>query len=205
MIVLAISMWPGVSGPMAQLLGLSSGQNFSTAYALAFCAGVFFPPRLRWVLPLGMLVIINILTNLHYGVSPLDRYLIPKILAFAALIWLGTAFNPKSNFFKLLGGGVFGALIFYFVTNTFSWMWDPAYPKTLAGWIQSLTVGTPGFPPTIQFLLNSLLSGGLFTGLVAGAMKLTAVEDVKEEEPQENPEPEEQPDAPIPAPEKSEA
>lgn len=214
MLVLAISMWPGVSGPMARLFAhaaaslgkeigdaVSSGQNFSTAYALAFCAGVFFPLRLRWALPLGTLVIVNILTNLHYGVSPLDRYLIPKILAFAALIWLGTAFKPKSNFFKLLGGGVLGALIFYFVTNTFSWMWDPAYPKTLAGWIQSLTVGTPGFPPTIHFLLNSLLSGGLFTGLFAGAMKLTATEDVKEEEREEEPET----DTPIPAPEKSEA
>ena len=202
MLVLAISMWPEVSGPMARLLGLSSGQNFSTAYALAFCAGVFFPARLRWVLPLGMLLIVNVLTNLYYNVSPFDRYLIPKIVAFALLIWLGTAFSPKSNFFKLLGGGVFGALIFYFITNTFSWMWDPAYPKTLAGWIQSLTVGTPGFPPTFSFLLNSLLSGGLFTGLFAGAMKMTAAEDVKEEEPKDEAE---EADAPIPAPEKSEA
>src|ERR1043166_7474744 len=63
MVVLAISMWPGVSAPMAHALGLFDGQNFSTAYALAFCAGVYFPKRLRWTLTLGMLVIVNMLTN----------------------------------------------------------------------------------------------------------------------------------------------
>jgi hypothetical protein len=205
MIVLAISMWPDVSAPMARALGLSSGQNFSTAYALAFCAGVFFPSRLRWILPLGMLLIVNILTNLHYGVEPFNRYLIPKIIAFALLIGLGTFFKPKTGFFKLLSGGILGALLFYLITNTFSWIWDPAYPKTFAGWIQSLTVGTPGYPPTIQFLLNSLLSGGLFTGLFAGAMKMTAAKDAQEEETQEEEAEATEPAGPVPTPEKSEA
>src|SRR3954471_14477069 len=81
--VLAISMWPGMSQPMAHALGLGSGQNFSAAYALSFCAGVFFPGRIRWTLPLGMFVIVNILTNVHYGVSPLDRFLFVKVAAFA--------------------------------------------------------------------------------------------------------------------------
>ncbi len=88
-------------------------------------------------------------------------------------IFLGRRFKPKSSFAKLLGGGLLGAVLFYFVTNTASWISNPAYAKTLAGWIQTLTTGVPGFPPTWEFFRNTLLSGGLFTALFVGAMKLT--------------------------------
>jgi hypothetical protein len=206
MVVLAISMWPGVSEPMARALGLPNGLNFSAAYALAFCAGVYFPNRLKWTLPLGMFIIVNILTNLHYGVSPFNRYLFVKIAAFSLLIWFGTRYSPKTKWLKLLGGGFASAILFYIVTNSASWMWDPAYKKDLFGWLQALTIGTPGFPPTITFLLNSLISGGLFTGLFAGAMKLTAADEATEEEPADAPAAEEAEDEGIvPAPEKSEA
>jgi hypothetical protein len=206
MVVFAISMWPGVSEPMARALGLPNGLNFSAAYALAFCAGVYFPNRLKWTLPLGMFIIVNILTNLHYGVSPFNRYLFVKIAALSLLIWFGTRYSPKTKWLKLLAGGFAGAILFYIVTNTASWMWDPAYQKTLVGWLQALTIGTPGFPPTITFLLNSLISGGLFTGLFAGAMKLTVADEATEEEPADAPAAEDADDEGIvPAPEKSEA
>jgi hypothetical protein len=64
--------------------------------------------------------------------------------------------------------------VFYLVSNTASWFYEPGYAKTLAGWIQALTTGLPGYPPTWAFLLKTLLSSGLFTGLFVGAMKLTA-------------------------------
>ena len=204
MVVLAISMWPGMSEPMARALGLGNGLNFSAAYALAFCAGVYFPKRMKWILPLAMFVIVNILTNLYYGVSPFHRYLFVKIAAFGALIWLGTRYSAKNSTFKLVRGGLLGALVFYVITNTASWLWDPAYAKTLAGWLQALTIGSPGFPPTIQFLLNSLISGGLFTGLFAGAMKLTAADEAAKEE-QEDEASKEEEEGMVPAPEKSEA
>ena len=206
MVVLAVSMWPCVSEPMARALGLPNGLNFSAAYALAFCAGVYFPRRMKWLLPLGMFVVVNILTNLHYGVSPFDRYLFVKIAAFSLLIWVGTHYSAKAKWLKLVAGGLLSAILFYITTNTASWLWDPAYQKTLGGWIQALTVGTPGFPPTIQFLLNSLISGGLFTGLFAGAMKLSAVDDATEEEKEESPQADEaETQGALPAPEKSEA
>lgn len=206
MAVMAVSMWPGVSDPMARALGLPNGLNFSAAYALAFCAGVYFPKRMKWTLPLGMFILVNIATNLHYGVPAFHRYLFVKIAAFSLLIWLGTRYSAKNSWFKLLRGGLLGAILFYIVTNTASWLWDPEYAKTLVGWLQALTIGTPGFPPTISFLLNSLISGGLFTGLFAAAMKLTAADEATEEEPEQAPDAEEADgDAIIPAPEKSEA
>jgi hypothetical protein len=44
MVVFAVSRWPGLLP-----------WNFSAFYALAFCAGVYFPQRLAWLWPLAML------------------------------------------------------------------------------------------------------------------------------------------------------
>jgi hypothetical protein len=176
MVVFAITRWPGFMP-----------SNFSAAYAIAFCAGVYFPSRLRWVLPLGTLLVMDVILNVfYYRVSPFDPYIVPKFLSFAAIIWLGTKFRPGHRWLALFSGGVLGALIFYAFTNVASWIFDPGYPKTLGGLIQALTTGLPGFPPTWMFFKNTLLSGGLFTGLFCGAMKLSEVaEEAREEEPAE--------------------
>jgi hypothetical protein len=176
MVVFAITRWPGMMP-----------ENFSAAYAMAFCAGVYFPPRLRWILPLGTLLVMDVLLNVfYYGWTPIDAFIIAKFCVFAGIIWLGTRFGPSSSFVSLLGGGLLGALAFYVFTNVASWLYDPNYTKTLSGLIQALTTGLPGWPPTWMFLKNTLLSGGLFTGLFCGAMKLSAAaEEAKEEEPAE--------------------
>lgn len=173
MIVFAITRWPGLMP-----------QNFSAAYAMAFCAGIYFPRRVRWWLPLGMLLVLDLLLNgFYYHVALFDGYTLFKLAAFALSIWLGTFFQPKNSWVSMVSGGLLSALIFYFVTNVASWIFDPGYPKTLSGLIQALTTGLPGYPPTWTFLKNTLLSGGLFTGFFCGAMKWSeAAEEVTEEE-----------------------
>ncbi len=62
--------------------------------------------------------------------------------------------------------------------------------------MQAITIGLPGYPPTWQFFRNSLLSGGLFTALFAGAMKLTESSEAPEaEEEKEKEESTRDPDA----------
>jgi len=119
--------------------------------------------------------------------------------AYALIIWFGTRFNRRSRFLGLLAGGIVGAILFYLITNTACWLSNPEYTKDLAGWIIALTIGTSGYPTTLEFFRNTLMSGGLFTGLFAGALKLTeaaesAEEKEPEEEPAEAPEGEEAPD-----------
>jgi hypothetical protein len=177
MLIFALTRWPG-------LLPLELS-NFSPAYALAFCAGIYFPSRLVWWLPLGTLLLTDILLNLlYYHTSAVSAYMAVNYLVYAALIWLGRRHSPRWSWLRLLGGGLFGAILFYLVTNTAAWVQNPGYPKTLAGWIQALTSGIPGLPPTWTFFRNTLLSGGLFTGLFVGAMKLGEVaESAQEKEP----------------------
>ena len=156
--------------------------NFSAAYAFAFCAGVYFPKRLAWWLPLATMLATDIGVNCYYsghGVAVWDlpdlKNLLFNYAAYAGLIFLGRCFKPQTSFVTLLGGGLLGAVLFYLITNTASWIQDAAYAKTLAGWIQALTVGRPDFHPTTwEMFRNTLMSGGLFTALFAGVAKLAA-------------------------------
>ena len=156
----AVTRWPGM------LPG-----NFSPAYGLAFCAGVYLPSPWKWIAPMVTLALTDALLNVHYGEPVLNLYSIIVLTTFGAIVWLGTRFSTRSSWLKLVTGGMLGAVIFYLVTNTLSWIYDSAYPKTLQGWLQALTTGRPGMPSTWEFFRNTLLSGGLFTGLFAGAMK----------------------------------
>lgn len=196
MVLAALSRWPGLFPP-----------NFSAFYALAFCAGAFFTGRLKWWLPLATLVGTDLALNLYYllalGINAFKATQLINYAAFLAIIWFGTRFNPRSSFTKLLSGGIIGAILFYLITNTAAWLFNPfnnpEYTKTLMGWIIALTKGTGGYPTTLQFFLNTLLSGGLFTALFAGALKLTASAEspqekeggVRAEEPESEPAPEE--------------
>jgi hypothetical protein len=199
MVVFALSRIPGMLP-----------QNFSAAYALVFCAGVYFSGRLGWWLPLGTLALTDLGLNLYYYFYlgwnvfdlPVLKYQLFNYGAYAVLIWLGRRFKPGSSFVSLLGGGVLGALLFYLITNTASWFFNPfgnpEYTKTLLGWLTALTKGTAGWPETWEFFRNTLMSGGLFTGLFVGAMKMSeaaesAREKNTEEEDAEEPEGEDAP------------
>jgi multisubunit Na+/H+ antiporter MnhG subunit len=160
----ALSRWPGLFPP-----------NFSAATALAFCAGVYFRGAAAWWLPLGTMLATDVMLNVfYYHVAPLGAYLLLNYAIYAGLIGLGRWFGRRATFMKLLMGGLLGAVIFYLVTNTLSWLQDPAYAKTIAGWIQALTTGRLDVHPTTwEMFRNTLGSGGLFTALFAGSAKLT--------------------------------
>jgi hypothetical protein len=175
MLVFALSRIPGLLPT-----------NFSAVYALMFCAGVFFSGGLAWWLPLATLLITDVALNMYYWLAlgwnvwdlPALKNQLFIYVAYVAIIWLGRRFKPGASFTALLGGGVLGALLFYLITNTASWWFNPynnpEYTKNFIGWLTALTKGTGGWPQTWEFFRNTLLSGGLFTGLFVGAMKLTA-------------------------------
>lgn len=167
--------------------------NFSAVYALLFCAGVYFTGRMAWWLPLGVLALTDLGICSYYqfvkGVEAFQPHMLMTYLAYAGLILLGRQFKPRHSFLTLLAGGLLGAILFYLLTNTAAWFFNPfgnpEYTKDLAGWITALTKGTAGYPPTFEFFRHTLTSGGLFTGLFVGAMKLSQAMEPEEENEEE--------------------
>jgi hypothetical protein len=197
LVLVALSRWPGLFPP-----------SFSAVYALVFCAGVYLTGRMAWWIPLGTLVLTDVALNFYYASRgwpvwnfEVLKYQLVNYAGYVAVILLGKRFKPRASFFSLLGGGVLGALLFYLITNTASWLFNPfanpEYTKTFFGWLIALIKGTNGWPQTWEFFRNTLLSGGLFTALFVGSMKLTTespadkTAGAREEESEAEAEPEE--------------
>ena len=192
MLIFAVSRWPGMLP-----------QNFSAAHALLFCAAFWLPGWMGWVLPLATIIVTDILLNVFaYDVTVLDPRLVTNWMILALFVVLAKWLARRRSYGRVFLGTLFGALLFYLVSNSVSWMVNPAYAKTIPGWVQALTVGLPGFPPTWVFGLKTLLGTGLFTGLFAGAMKLSEAMDATEPEPEaeDTEEDEAKPSDPSPEP-----
>lgn len=168
MIVFVMTRWPGLMPP-----------SFSAAYGLLFCAGVYFRGRLAWWLPLVAMAVADCLINYFVYWKqwhiPFQWYQLANYPVYLGLLALGRCFKGSDSAARLLGAGVLGGCLFYLITNTLSWLLNPfgnpEYTRTLEGWWMALTQGTAGHPPSWEFLRNTLLSSGLFTGLFVGAMK----------------------------------
>jgi len=192
MVAFAITRWPGLMPP-----------NFSAAYALVFCAGVYFRNRLGWWVPLLIMALTDLALNFfYYHVAP-QWYQLGGYVAYVAIIALGRRFKSQHSILRLVSGGILGALLFYLVTNTTAWLFNPfhnpEYTKNFAGWLSALITGTGAgsWPQTWEFFRNTLLSSGLFTALFVGAMKYSehlesaaekkaanATEDAEDAEPE---------------------
>jgi hypothetical protein len=208
MVVLAITRWPGLLPA-----------NFSAVYALAFCGGFYFAGAMAWWVPMLALVLSSSLLNwLYYDYPLVNGYMLLTYLAFAMIVGLGRLFRywlrKKPDQGKLpawmemtflVGGGLLGAVLFYLITNTISWIFEPTQPyaKTLAGWIQALTKGTAGWPDTWTFFRNTLLSSGLFSALFVGAMQWSEKKETQEETQEEEEEEEAGLEDSEPRPQKS--
>jgi hypothetical protein len=140
--------------------------NFAPLAAVALCGAVYLPRRIAMVLPLVMLLISDLALNLFHYHQPFFTFdIVPRYFALALIAGLGFALRGRDRLGWLLGASFVGSVLFYVITNTGSWIYEPAYAKTFAGWLQALTTGLPGYPSTWTFYRNTLLGDLLFTVL----------------------------------------
>jgi hypothetical protein len=139
--------------------------EFAPASSIALCCAAYFPFRYKLSVPLGALLVSDLVLNYYYGASLLDGQIVFRYLTLALIGCLGLALSNRASLKALLPASIAGSVIFYFLTNLFSWWSDPGYTKNFAGLIQALTVGLPAYSatPTWMFFRNSLLSNLFFT------------------------------------------
>jgi hypothetical protein len=146
--------------------------NFAPLAAIALCAAAYFPRKYKFTVPMIALLISDVVLNIHYGFSLLSPFVLSHYLGFALVGCLGLLLQNRRSMKTLLPASIAGSLIFYIVTNSVSWLFDPGYVKNFAGLIQTLTVGLPQFSatPTWMFFRNSLVSDLIFAGLFVVCM-----------------------------------
>lgn len=139
--------------------------NFSPLMAAALCGAIFLPGWIGLVAPVAALLLSDLLLNAHYGAPILGIQLLWTLPCYLVAVSIGWMLRGRSGLIPVLGGTLMASIIFYVVTNSGSWLGLPSYPQSFAGWVQALTVGLPGFPPTWTFFRNSLCSDLLFAAL----------------------------------------
>jgi len=164
MLVAALSRWPGLFPP-----------NFSALYGLAFCAGVFFPGRMKWWLPFGTLVLSDICLDfyyLHRGYAvfdlPLLRYQLINYLAFRGADPFGAQVQTDESISGPAGrrphrrGSVLSDHEQPLPGSSTPWQSRVhSRPSRLADCPHR---GTAGWPQTWEFFRNTLLSAGSSQG-----------------------------------------
>jgi hypothetical protein len=152
---------------LAIISGSTALSNFAPLAAIALCAAAYFPAKYKFTVPMIALLISDVVLNLSYGFSLLSPFVISHYIGFALVGGLGWLLRKRVAVRTLLPASIAASVIFYVVTNTVSWIFDPGYVKNFAGLIQALTVGLPQYSatPSWMFFRNSVLSDLLFTGL----------------------------------------
>jgi len=139
--------------------------EFAPGSAMALCCAAYFPAKYKFSVPLGALFVSDVVLNYHYGASLFDAQILCRYIALALICVIGLALSKRASLKTLLPASIVASLVFYFLTNVFSWWSDPGYAKNFAGLVQALTVGLPAYSatPTWMFFRNSLLSNLFFT------------------------------------------
>jgi hypothetical protein len=147
--------------------------NFAPLAAITLCCGAYLPRRYKFALPLSMLFVSDLILNTTYHAPPFDPQILCRYLALALIGLIGFALRKSVSWKTMLPASVAGSVIFYGITNVFSWLTDPGYVKNFAGLIQALTVGLPqyGATPSWMFFRNSLLSDLIFTAVFVLLMR----------------------------------
>ena len=148
-------------------------QDFSPVAAIALCGAIYLPKRIALLVPLAALFVSDIVLNIHYSQPLIAMEMALRYVALGLIVVLGFALRKKASFATVLPTTVAGSLMFYVISNTGSWIDQPGYAKTFAGWVQALTTGLPGYAPTWMFFRSTFASDLLFTTLFVACMAVT--------------------------------
>ena len=150
--------------------------NFSPLAAMLLCGAAYFPKKTALLLGAGPIVVADLFLNAHYHAPLIDTGMFSRYFSFALILLLGFWINKqhRHKMLFLFAAALASSFLFYLITNTGAWIATADYPKTFPGWWQALTIGLPGFPSTLFFFRNTILSDLFFTVLFVVAQTGTS-------------------------------
>lgn len=159
----------------------SALHNFSPVLALFFCGAIYLRGSIGWLIPAVAVIGSDLALNPTYGESLFAPFMLATYGSYGLAVLVGSYIAKRKSWSTLLGGVAGCSFLFYAITCTCAWLYNPAYPKSLLGLWQALTVGEPGYPPAYLFLRNSLLSDLLFTGTFATVSEWALAKQMQDE------------------------
>lgn len=147
--------------------------NFSPFAAIALCGAIYFPKRIAFALPIAALFVTDLILNAYNSAGFFSDGMITRYVALGLVAAIGFSLRSHPKVGTVMLASLGGSVLFYVLTNTGSWFGAPEYAKTFGGWLQALTVGRAGYPPTWVFFRNTFVSDMLFTATFVAAEFLT--------------------------------
>lgn len=148
----------GLTALAAILRILPHPANFAPVTAMAIFGGAILPRRLAIWVPLGTMMISDLVIGWHH--------LIPLTWGCYALIGLTSSYvMKKPNLVRGLSITMASSVFFFVATNLAVWQWDKMYDHTWSGLGQCFTMALP-------FFRNTALSDLFYTAVLFGTYYL---------------------------------
>jgi hypothetical protein len=130
--------------------------NFTPIAAIALLGGAQFEnSRHAFMVPFAALILSDVVLGFHSTML----FVYP---AFGVIILLGTALKNNRNVSSVFFTTVGSSLLFFFITNFGSWVFDPFYTKDFSGLVSSYVRGLP-------FLRHTFLGDLFYVGILFGS------------------------------------
>lgn len=153
--------------------------NFTPVAAMALYGGAKGRNTLfSFALPLMVMLVSDILlmTFVYPSEGSLLSYFSSKTalgvyLSFAAITGIGLLLKTKASVNRIVAASLASSLLFYGVSNFFTWMGSPFYPQNISGLTACYAAGIPFYNNefTGSFFLNQFAGDLFFSGLLFGA------------------------------------
>lgn len=135
--------------------------NLAPVGAIALFAGAILPRKLSWWLPLGIMVVSDLILGAYNGI-------IFTWAGFLLVTLFGMTLKNTSNWLRVPFGALGASVIFFVVSNFGVWLQGQMYAHSWAGLVLCYEMALPFFRNTF---VGDLIYSGLLFGVYALAIK----------------------------------
>jgi hypothetical protein len=136
--------------------------NFAPVAAISLFSGFYFR-RYFILIPIAIMLISDIFIGFY------DWKLMSVVyLSFILISLIGIILRRNKSIVFLIGGSLFGSILFFLLTNIAVWIFGQWYTHDFKGLIECYTLAIP-------FFKNTLTGDLFYTSLIFGAYELLAM------------------------------